>query len=194
MDNDNKPYLQWQKSDYENLLLVPIYVIVASTYLVTGFFMAIRLLSWKKDWMIVTKLKEADRKIITYMLETFFNMLHHREGIRDLNPTVSEQQGVELQEKSTTIVIENSPEEHKLPVHSSSPGHVINTENILRSKWAMTLLSFYVASVASLALVVFWDEFVVEETTPGKIDSNADCYTLPRKFQRSAGARQHIKR
>ena len=32
------------------------------------------------------------------------------------------------------------------------------------------------ASVASLALVVFWDQFVVEEITTGEIDSNADCY------------------
>ena len=35
--------------------------------------------------VIMTKLKEADRKTNTYMLETFFNMLHHREGIRYLN-------------------------------------------------------------------------------------------------------------
>eukprot|EP00731_Ephydatia_muelleri_P014109 Em0007g1419a len=64
-------------------------------------------------------------------------------------------------------------------VHSTSPGHVITTEHILTSKWAMTLLSWYVASVSSLALVVFWGQFIVEQITTSIYESkNADCYIL----------------
>ena len=39
---------------------------------------------WKQEWNFAKKFKEADRKMIAYMLETFFNMLHHRKGIREL--------------------------------------------------------------------------------------------------------------
>ncbi|KAL5510283.1 hypothetical protein EMCRGX_G005806 [Ephydatia muelleri] len=80
---ENGPYLGWQKAYYEYLLLVPIYVFLSMAYFVAVVFTVLRLVSW--NWPIMTKLKEADRKTITYMLETFFNMLHHREGIRDLN-------------------------------------------------------------------------------------------------------------
>eukprot|EP00731_Ephydatia_muelleri_P014065 Em0007g1375a len=181
---ENGPYLGWQKATYEHLLLVPIYVILGTTYFVVVVFTVLRLVSWKAKWSIVTKLKEADRKTITYMLETFFNMLHHREGIRDLNqkrsaaknrkpPDVSEPQ-----EDTPGAVAETLPTVHmrKLPLHSSSPGHAIRTESILSSKWAMTILSWYVASVASLALVIFWDVFILEHRNGHVKEGNADCY------------------
>ena len=181
-----KPYLQWQKSSYDALFLVPIYVIVSSTYFATVVLSIIRLVSWKREWKAIIKLKEADRKVIAYMLETFFNMLHHREGIQNLNPPkVPKEPGVELQEKSIDIDksrgtdTSTSDKEYEI-VHSTSPGHVITAEHILSSKWAITLLSWYVASVASLALVVFWNHFIVEQITKSRlIESNhADCYIL----------------
>ena len=181
---ENGPYIGWQKATYESLLLVPIYITLGTTYLVAFVFTVLRLVSWKAKWAIVTKLKEADRKTITYMLETFFNMLHHREGIRDLNqkrsaakdckpPAVSEPQ-----EDIPGTAAETLPTVHmrKLPVHSSSPGHAIRTESILSSKWAMTILSWYVASVASLALVIFWDVFILEHWNGYADEGKADCY------------------
>ena len=181
---ENGPYLGWQKTTYESLLLVPIYITLGTTYLVAFVFTVLRLVSWKAKWAIVTKLKEADRKTITYMLETFFNMLHHREGIRDLNqkksaakdckpPAVSEPQ-----EDIPGTAAETLPTVHmrKLPVHSSSPGHAIRTDSILSSKWAMTILSWYVASVASLALVIFWDVFILEHWNGYADEGKADCY------------------
>lgn len=120
----------------------------------------------------MTKLKEADRKVITYMLETFFNMLHHREGIQTLNSP----EGVEVKEKDPdSTEMTTSYAEYDLMAHRTSPRHVITSEHILSSKWAMTLLSWYVASVASLALVVFWVQFVVEQIT-NTVEGNADCY------------------
>ena len=191
--SSKEPYLQWQKSSYEALFLVPICIIVGSTYFVTILLTIIRLVSWKKEWKAIAKLKEADRKVIAYMLETFFNMLHHREAIQSLNPpTVSKEPGEELKDKSLSTDQSSSTSTEKTRstelstpyveyeiVHSTSPGHVITTEHILSSKWAMTLLSWYVASVASLALVVFWDQFIVEQITASIYESkNSDCYIL----------------
>ena len=37
---------------------------------------------------------------------------------------------------------------------------VIDTDEILRSQLAMNILSWYIANIASLALVVFWDQCI----------------------------------
>ena len=94
MDNFTiEPYLQWQKSSYDNLILVPTYVIVACTYFVTIFLAVLRLVSWKAEWRAIFTLKEADRKIIAYVLETLFSNLQHREGTRDLTPSYPSNRG-----------------------------------------------------------------------------------------------------
>ena len=174
----NGPYLGWEKSTYEYLLLLPIYVIVGTTYTVTIAFTVLRLVAWNAERRAICKLKEADRKAIAYMLETFFNMLIHREGIRSrsLKPNkcaddgqlVAVSQGI-----STSAVTETSEERmRKLPV----PGNTMTTEVILKSKWAVTILSWYVASVASLALAVFWDAFILKHTGGVAEEGKADCY------------------
>ncbi|KAL5491624.1 hypothetical protein EMCRGX_G016946 [Ephydatia muelleri] len=129
--------------------------------------MLLRLLLWKKEWEFARKFREADRKMIAYMLEVFFNMLHHREGIRNLeieneietiNMDQSTSEGVEMK-KLSMVSIPSAPETNVIISHST----VIDTHGILRSKLAMTILSFYVANIASLAIVVFWDVFILTE-------------------------------
>ena len=191
---DDKQYLGWQKITYEYLLLLPIFVIVSTTYFVAALLSVLRLFSWKAEWHVIQKLKEADRKVISYMLETFFNMLLHREGIRDLNRMRSKQKDVtqratqsRSKEKSctcrcSTTVVKPSANVGllNLPVHSSSPGHAINADSIMSSKWAMSILSWYVASVASLALVIFWESFILEQRTGHTGEGRADCYSQDR--------------
>ena len=169
------PYLAideaFQQIAYQDLLLVPIYIIVAICYLITILISVLRLVLWKREWNFARKFREADRKMIAYMLETFFNMLHHREGIR------------ELEDGSKTIQLHSTGENiqmKELPLHANDGGvpttgklddnveishsTVIDTDEILRSQLAMNILSWYVANIASLALVVFWDVFILEET------------------------------
>lgn len=157
----------FKQSGYLNLLLAPIYTVIAVTYTLTFVVMLLRLLLWKREWEFARKFREADRKMIAYMLEGFFNMLHHRKGIRNLeneneNETVnvgqSTSENVEM-EKMVAVSIPSAPEHNVEITHST----VIDTQGILRSKLAMTILSFYVANIASLAIVVFWDVFIVKE-------------------------------
>ena len=157
----------FQHSGYLNLLLAPIYTVLAVTYTSTFVVMLLRLLLWKKEWEFARKFREADRKMIAYMLEVFFNMLHHREGIRNLeieneietiNLDQTTNKNLEI-EKMGVVSIPNAPEPNVIVSHST----VIDTHGILRSKLAMTILSLYVANITSLAIVVFWDVFILKE-------------------------------
>ena len=155
----------FQKSGYLNLLLAPIYTVLAVTYTSTFVVMLLRLLLWKKEWEFARKFREADRKMIAYMLEVFFNMLHHREGIRDLENehevVLADHLTSESSEMGTKDVASTpSVQEHNVEISHST---VIDTPGILRSKLAVTILSFYVANIASLAIVVFWDVFILKE-------------------------------
>ena len=160
-----------EQKTYLDLLLTPIYIIIAVCYQITIFITLLRLLLWKKEWSFAKKFREADRKMIAYMLETFFNMLHHREGIQD------------LENKKEVINVEYLNGEHlemdEVHIHEGrvcatgklndsaemriSHSTIIDTDEILRSKWAVTILSWYIANITSLALVVFWDVFILEE-------------------------------
>eukprot|EP00731_Ephydatia_muelleri_P037756 Em0554g2a len=176
--SSKEPYLQWQKSSYEALFLVPICIIVGSTYFVTIILTIIRLVSWKREWKAIAKLKEADRKVIAYMLETFFNMLHHREAIQSLNPpTVSKEPGEELKDKSLstdqssyTSTEKTRSTELSTPyveyeiVHSTSPGHVIMHHGAHPEQQMGH-------DTAQL--------FIVEQITASIYESkNSDCYIL----------------
>ena len=178
----------FQQSEYLNLLLAPIYTVVAVTYTSTFVVMLLRLLLWKKEWEFARKFREADRKMIAYMLEVFFNMLHHREGIRNLeigneietiNMDQSTSEGVEMK-KLGVVSIPSAPETNVIISHST----VIDTHGILRSKLAMTILSFYVANIASLAIVVFWDVFILTENfgCSDEFDSFYENSTLISQF------------
>lgn len=126
-----------------------------------------------KKWHFAKKFREADRKMIAFMLENLFNMLHHREGIREFE---DETEAADIEYSSDNVKVEDksatSSAEHSKVTHSS----MIHTGEILSSKLAMTVLSLYVASVSSLALVVFWDVFIVKVKI-GCLDENGiDCF------------------
>lgn len=166
----------FKRSSYLNILLSPIFSVVAACFVVTVTLTLIRLVVWKKDWNFAKKFREADRKMIAYMMESFFNMLHHREGIREL----------ESNPKEADIKFFGGAEEVKIHKRGAmtaeqvddtvSHSSMIDTEEILGSKWAMTILSWYVASVSSLALVVFWDVFVLNNTTGCVDEDGIDCF------------------
>ena len=154
------------------MLVIPMYIIVSATYLITFCATLMRLMFWNKEWRCIKKLKEADQKLIAYMLEGLFNMLHHREKIQELpmhrrNDT---SKVIELSETADHEIISKVVVDSK----ATNVGLLIQTSTILSSKWAMTILSWYVANIASLAVFIFWDEFSVEEVL-GCIDG-LDCY------------------
>ena len=96
--------------------------------------------------------------MIAYMLETFFNMLHYREGIRDLENEIEHSTGKEVVVKelhapaheggvSTTGELDDN-------VKKINHSTIIDTDEILRSELAMNILSWYVAYITSLALLI----------------------------------------
>ena len=172
------PYLQWQKSTYDYLLTSLIYVIVFDTYFVTIFITA-GLVEERVEGCHKAQQGSGSKGYHLHARNVLQHSAPQRRGVQSLNPpTESEKQVEELQEKQRSMELSTSYMEYEI-VHSTSPGHVITTEHILTSKWAMTLLSWYVASVASLALVVFWEQFIVEQITASIYESkNADCYIL----------------
>lgn len=170
----------FDKGSYVNLLLGPILGIVAVSYTITIFITFLRLFLWKKEWQFAKKFREADRKMVAYMLESFFNMLHHREGIRELEHQTVEPVDIKqstgdyikMEDKRVDSFMAETSGHNAQPTHNS----MIDTDEILRSKWAMTILSWYVASVSSLALVVFWDAFILKDSN-GCIDEDGiDCF------------------
>lgn len=143
----------FDKGSYVNLLLGPILGIVAVSYTITIFITFLRLFLWKKEWQFAKKFREADRKMVAYMLESFFNMLHHREGIRELEHQTVEPVDIKqstgdyikMEDKRVDSFMAETSGHNAQPTHNS----MIDTDEILRSKWAMTILSWYVASVSS---------------------------------------------
>ena len=158
-----------EQKTYQDLLLTPIYIIIAVCYQITFLITLLRLFLWKKKWSFAKKFREADRKMIAYMLETFFNMLHHREGIRDLE---NKKEVINVEYLNGEYLEMNEVHIHEGRVCTTgklndsaeiSHSTIIDTDEILSSKWAMTILSWYIANITSLALVVFWDVFILEE-------------------------------
>lgn len=167
----------FKRSSYLNILYGPIIGFVCASYAITILLMILRQLLWKKKWHFAKKFREADRKMIAFMLENLFNMLHHREGIRELEDGTgvadieySSSDNVKMEDKKADSSAEKSG--HSEVTHS----HMIHTGEILSSKLAVTFLSFYVASVSSLGLVVFWDVFLVKVTIGCVDEDGIDCF------------------
>lgn len=167
---------EFQEHAYTKLLLVPIYVIIGVCYSIVIVISILRLVLWPKQWNVAKKFREADRKMIAYMLETFFNMLHHREGIRELEDLsdakemkCAKSNGNELD--SNEVISSTEKSDHNVEISHST---VIDTDVILLSKTAVTILSWYVANVTSLAIVVFWDLFIVKHKIG--CDDEMDCF------------------
>ena len=163
----------WPRVSYQDLLVIPMYGIVSVTYIITLCATIMRILFWDKKWSCTERLKAADQKLITYMLEGFFNMLHHREKIQHLHRCQGNETRT-LQDCSSERAENVTPLNESSEAKVATVGVVLRTSTILSSKWAMTILSWYVANIASLAVFIFWDEFSVKEVI-GCSDGR-DCY------------------
>lgn len=72
--------LDWPRSQYENILLVPIYVATGITILVLIINILIRLIWWNRRWQYLQTMKRIDQKIISYAFHNFFEVLEGREA------------------------------------------------------------------------------------------------------------------
>ena len=152
------------QSAYEYLIYAPIYTIVAVCYSLALLCIVLRRILWKKEWNFAQRFRNVDRKMITFMLESFFSMLHHREGILEMDSL--EKGAAPTKTVHTHHNAEGNP--------SNKLSTMINTDDILHSKWSMAVLSVYVASVTSLALIVFWDQFII--TRNSSCGDKMDCF------------------
>lgn len=169
----------WQENSYQNLLLIPIYLSIAVTYALTIGLTIFRLVLWTKQWNFMRKVKEADQKMIAYVLEGFFNMLLHRESIQKLRHLGElPQDGISntggeidyhfLDYAASHITMEDdTSEERGLSI-------LLQADTILSSRWAVSILSWYVATVSSLGITVFWDVFSVQQNF--RCDDHLDCF------------------
>ena len=152
------------QSAYEYLIIVPIYTIVAVCYSLALLCIILRRILWKKEWNFAQRFRDVDRKMITYMLESFFSMLHHREGILEMDSL----------EKGAVPTKTVHTHHNAVGYPSNKLSTMMNTDDLLHSKWSMAVLSVYVASVTSLALIVFWDQFII--TRDSSCDDEMDCF------------------
>ena len=162
--------VNWQESSYQNLLLAPIYSIIAVTYVLSIGLTLFRLAFWTKETSYVRKVKEADQKMIAYVLDGFFNMLLHRKNIQSL----SEQQCRERLENNGGVAVQGYCLFSKEHDTAGGLSTLLQTETILRSRWAVSILSWYVATVSSLGITVFWVAFSVQERFT--CDDEHDCF------------------
>ena len=209
--------LGWEKSTYDDLMLIPVLTVIAVVYATTIILTIARISLWNTPWEFVVKSKEAERKLLAFMLEGFFNMLHSREEVLELEESSSRgKKNAECKNDELHAEVES-----KLSEGSGSVGHmedhlndgecsnekarhhhdkkhaafVITAETIFRSKWITTLLSWYVATIATLTIVIFWVVFIANESigcTSGKdcyFDNGtliSSCYTINAQVSKSA--------
>ena len=149
--------VSWQESSYQNILLVPIYSIIAVTYVLSIGLTLFRLAFWTKETSVVRKVKEADQKMIAYVLDGFFNMLLHRKGIQSLSQQQCRGRSVDAGNNGEVAVDEYSLYSNQRYTdmedgasESKDLSILLQTETILMSRWAVSILSWCVATISSL--------------------------------------------
>ena len=160
----------WQRSQYEDVLLIPIYVVTGITILSFIITTIYRLLWWDHKWPHFQTMKKIDQKIITYAFHDFFKVLEGREQfekIMDENRNLKEIQ-------SQTFADEVDAGEAEKSIQSVRSTIKINKANILKNKHAINMLSMYSHSIILLVFTSFWDIFIIEETFG--CDNYRDCY------------------
>ena len=162
--------LEWPRSHYESILLIPIYVAVGLSVLSYTSTMCIRLLWWNSKWHFVEQLKKIDHKLISYALDGFFGVLEDREDIEHITDTDMSLKEIHLQTTTDEIDARKAEE----TIRSTRSSVKINRINILNSKHAINILALYFHVIVLLAFVSFWDTFILE-TTFG-CDYPRDCY------------------
>ena len=162
--------LDWKRSQYEDVLLIPIYVVTGITTLSFIITTIYRLLWWDHKWPHFQTMKKIDQKIITYAFHDFFKVLEGREQfekIMDENRNLKEIQ-------SQTFADEVDAGEAEKSIQSVRSTIKINKANILKNKHAINMLSMYSHSIILLVFTSFWDIFIIEETFG--CDNYRDCY------------------
>jgi len=79
--------LDWPRSRYENILLIPMYVATGLSLLSLTISTCIRFLWWNSKWHLIETLIKIDQKIISYVLDDFLEVLDEREEFEHTTDT-----------------------------------------------------------------------------------------------------------
>ena len=126
----------WQRSQYEDVLLIPIYVVTGITILSFIITTIYRLLWWDHKWPHFQTMKKIDQKIITYAFHNFFEVLEGREKfekIMDTNKNLKEIQSQTFADEVDAGEVEKSIQNVRSTIK-------INKANILKNKHAINML------------------------------------------------------
>ena len=162
--------LDWPRSHYESILLIPIYVAAGLSVLTYTATTCIRLLWWNFKSHFVELLKAIDQKVISYVLDGFFGVLEGREDTEHTTDIDMSLKEIQLQ----AFTDEADARKAEETIRSTRSSVKINTMNILKSKHAINILALYFNTVVLLIFILFWDIFNIE-TTFG-CDYHRDCY------------------
>ena len=157
--------LDWPRSQYENILLIPMFVATGLSLLSLTATMCISLLCWNSKWHFIETVIKINQKIISYALDGFFGVLDKRENIEHTTDTE-----IQLQ----TVTDETNRRKVEGIIQSPPPSVNINTVNILKSKHAANILTLYFNVVVVLMFTTFWNSFILEVTFG--CDHGLDCY------------------
>ena len=162
--------LDWPRSRYEDVLLVPVYVVTGITtlsFIITTF---IRLVWWDLKWPCFQTMRKIDQKIISYAFHNFFEVLEGRESFEHIMDTNKNLKEIQLQ----TFTDEVDAGEAEKSIQNVRSSIKINRNNILKNKHAINMLSMYIHTIILLIFTQFWDTFIIEETFG--CDEHRDCY------------------
>ena len=132
--------LNWTRSQYEDVLLKPIYVVTGITTLSFIITTLIRLLWWDRKWTYFQTMKKIDQKIVSYTFHNFFEVLEGRENFEHIMDTNKNLKEIQLQ----TFTDEVDAGEAEKSIQNVRSSIKINRNNILKNKHAINMLSMYI--------------------------------------------------
>ena len=162
--------LDWSRSQYEDVLLIPMYVVIGITALSFIITTIYRLLWWDHQWPHFQTMRKIDQKIISYVFHDFFIVLEKRENFEHIMDTNRNLKQIQSQ----TFADEVDAGEAEKSIHNVRSTIKINKANILKNKHAINMLSAYSHAIILLIFTSFWDTFIIEETFG--CDEDRDCY------------------
>ena len=162
--------LDWPRSRYENILLIPMYVAAGLSLLSFTTTTCIRLLWWNSKWHFIETLTKIDQKIISYVLDGFLKVLDGREEIEQTMDTDKSLKEIQLQAFTDEVDVGKAEE----IIQNTRSNVKIHRMNILRSKYSINILILYFHVIVLLIFISFWSTFILE-TTFG-CDHHRDCY------------------
>ena len=162
--------LDWPRSRYEGVLLVPVYVVTGLTLLSLIVNNAIRLLCWDSKWHFIEAIQKVNQKILIYALDGFFGVLDEREEFENATDIEKNLEEIQLQ----TFTDEADERKAEETIRSTRSSVKINKANILKSKHAINILSVYMHVIILLIFTSFWDVYILESSS--ECDKLRDCY------------------